>query len=206
MPGVMLVQAVYDDLTDPTADTAITTHHFNFPITPPTSADWGAFVTAWGTFWSAIDQHISTDLTNTQLRFYNLPPGGNAEAGQPVHIDETDRPGTNASVRLPPQVALSVTEETVVRGRWGRFYLPGLTTAFLGTGGRPSTGFLDEVVTAYHDLAESMALTNRGLVTYRRSDGTFQLVSGIRSDNVLDVIRRRRHSTTTFRSIQSVSD
>jgi hypothetical protein len=206
MAGLVLVHCLYDDLTDPTADTAITTHHFEVPITPPTQADLDAFRSAWGAFWLAIRGQISNNLTQNETRFYNVPPGPNPVVGDPIDVDIEDEPGTATSQRLPPQVAISVTEETAIRRRWGRFYLPGLTEAAVNAEGRVETGTVDTIANAAHTMYEAMRTSGREFAVHRRTDGSYQLVRQIRVDNVFDIIRRRRHSVTTYRSIQSIID
>jgi len=194
----------WDDLTDPSADTAVTTHHFEVPIYPAGAADISAHESAFNTFWNGISNLISSDVAPNHRRYYNVPPTPGAPSGDPIATNDDAKVGTASGVRLPPQVACSVTEVTAIRRRWGRFYLPGFTPTSLGPNGR----VLGTVVAAIADAAEaygdSLTAAGRPLVVLRQSDRTYQLVREVRVDNVWDIIRRRRLSTTTQRETRSI--
>jgi len=202
--GIILAQVRWDDLTDPTADTAITTHHYEVPITPPGPGDVNAFLQPLNTFLVALNNRISTDVSVIEVRFWNVPPGPAGPLGEPFHIEPMSVVGGSGAFRLPPQVACSVTEGTAVRKRWGRFYIPGLTTSSLQQSGRFDNPVVDQIADAAEDFAETMAGNGRPWAVYRRLDGSYQLVRELRVDNVPDIIRRRRFSVTTFRAIRSL--
>ncbi len=204
MPSVVLAHVVYDDLTDPSADTAITTHHFEAPGAAPVAADYAGFSTEWNTFWTNISDRISNDIMQSEIRFYNISPTPGQNAGEAVSVDPLDRPGAEANFRLPPQVACSVTEETPIRRRWGRFYLPGFTVASVTENGRVSTNVVTDIADAAEDFYQAMFAANRPMIVLRDVDRTYQYVQSIRVDNVYDIIRRRRHSSTTVRAIRNL--
>jgi hypothetical protein len=98
-----------------------------------------------------------------------------------------------------------VTEETAVRKRWGRFYIPGFVVTDVSTSGRFAGSVITQIADAAQTMYNEMNGAGRGFVSYRRADATFQLVSGIRVDDVPDVIRRRRFSTTLNRQLRPVT-
>jgi hypothetical protein len=205
MPGVILAHVLWDDLTDPNADTAITTHHYKYPITPAQEPDYNAFVLAFTSFFNAIANRLSSDISVTQIRSWDLPTTPGTPLGSADHVSGFVGGGGSGADRLPPQIACSVTEETSIRKRWGRFYIPGFVVTDVSSSGR----FADSVTTQIADAAQTMYNemngAGRGFVSYRRSDATFQLVSGIRVDDVPDTIRRRRFSMTLARKLRPVT-
>jgi hypothetical protein len=204
MAGIVLAQVRWDDLTDPSADTAITTHHYEVPITPPGAADATAFVTAFDSFFSVVSNKITSDLAANEIRFYSISPTPGTPSGEPFDIRIGSRVGGSADSRLPPQVAISITEETLARRRWGRFYVPGLTAASLGPNGRILSTVVAQFADAAELLGESLRTSGRELAVLRQVDRTYQLVHGIRVDNTWDIIRRRRMSTTTVRELRNL--
>jgi hypothetical protein len=206
MPGVMHVQAVVDDTESPSADTAIMTFDYELPVTPPGVNDWGAFETAFATFWDAIDGHIHTNYRCVERRYYNVPGGANPTLGDPVHVATSSFDGAQSTdTPMPPQMAIAVTELTAVRRRWGRFYVPGWTVAAVD-GGRVLAAVRTALAQGAHDMYEAMATTGREMVVRRRADGSYQLVHSVQVDDVWDVVRRRRFSVTFARSLHSISD
>ena len=204
MAGIVLAQVRWDDLTDPSADTAITTHHYEVPITPPTTADATAFSTAFSNFFGIISNKITSDLNASEIRYYSISPTPGVPSGEPFSIQTGSRIGGSADSRLPPQVAISITEETLARRRWGRFYVPGLTAASLGPNGRILSTVVAQFADAAEVLGEEMRASGRELAVLRQADRTYQLVHGIRVDNTWDIIRRRRMSTTTVRELRNL--
>ena len=205
MPGVMLAQVRWDDVTDPSADTAITTHHYEIPVTPSGPNDYTSFVIEFTNWFTNVDAYISTDILISEIRFYEMSTATPGEPGPAVFVQPLALAGSSLEKRCPPQVAMSVSERTAVRARWGRFYIPGLVTTVCAFDGRFDNAIVTEVATHTESLYEAMRDTGREFCSYRRSDGTYQLVKAIVVDNVPDVIRRRRFSTTTFRDIRDVT-
>lgn len=196
MPGVILAHVEWDDLGNPNADTAITTHHYNYPITPAGPGDYNAFNIEFQVWLNAVRGDIANDIQVTRIRFWDVPVGPNPVLGPADEEIPVMITGTATDARLPPQVAMSVTERTLVRARWGRFYIPGWTVGALTLLGRWRSDLIAEIADATVTMYENMAGVNRGFVSYRRSDGTFQLVHTVQVDDVVDIIRRRRHSQT----------
>jgi hypothetical protein len=203
MAGIILAQVSWDDLSDPTADTAITTHHYEAPITPPGNADALAFVNVFNGFFTSLQSLFSNDVQVNQIRFYAISATPGVPSGDPFYIDTTVRTGSNTGMRLPPQVAISVTEGTAVRRRWGRFYLPGITVGSVTQGGRVNPTDMNAIANAADVMYSQMSGTGREFAVLRQIDRTYQLVRELRVDDVFDIIRRRRHSVTLARQIRS---
>jgi hypothetical protein len=203
MAGIILAQVSWDDLSDPTADTAITTHHYEAPITPPGNADALAFVNVFNGFFTALQSEFSSDIQVNQIRFYAISAVPGTPSGDPFYIDTTIRTGNSTGMRLPPQCAISVTEGTAMRRRWGRFYLPGFTVNSVGPGGRVLGVTMNAIANAADVMYQQMSDTGREFAVLRQIDRTYQLVRELRVDDVWDIIRRRRHSVTLARQIRS---
>ncbi len=200
--AIILAQVNYDDLSDPSADTAITTHHYTSAAAAPVIADYTAFVTAWDTFWVGIGGLLSSDISQNLIRFYIVSSTPGVPTGESVYEDTTARLGGSGSLRLPPQVACSVTEETPVRRRWGRFYLPAFTTTSLGSNGRMASASVVQIADAAQDFYQDMIAANRRSVVLSQATRTYEDVQAIRVDNVFDIIRRRRLSVTSQRELR----
>jgi hypothetical protein len=205
MPGVILSHVLWDDVTDPNADTAITTHHYKYPITPPGEPDYNAFVLAFTSFFNDIKTYITSNVQVTAIRSWDVPATAGTPLGPADHVSGFVGAGTNSADRLPPQVACSVTEETSIRKRWGRFYIPGFTVTDVNAEGRFGGTVVSTIANAAETMYNQMNGAGRGFVSYRRSDGTFQLVEKIRVDDVPDIIRRRRFSMTLNRQIRALA-
>lgn len=102
-----------------------------------------------------------------------------------------------------PQVACSITEMTEVRRRWGRFYIPFLSRNFVDNG-RVSSTFLPPIVNAAADLL-SHADADWTPVVYGSGTPSALPVQAVRVDDVPDIIRSRRWSSTGVRQTVDVT-
>jgi hypothetical protein len=110
--------------------------------------------------------------------------------------------GTQAS-NLPPQSALDVTLQTYPRRRWGRFYIPGITPDLMTDRGRAQDSLCDVALGGYQTLAGAMAGMNWFPIVIQAGSpaaGIARTVHAARCDNVMDVIRRRRWDSATYRA------
>lgn len=110
----------------------------------------------------------------------------------------------DSSALMPPQVAMTITQETALRRRWGRFYVPSLRTANFDSYGRAGDALVDGLEGAYVTLVGAMAGADFYPVVLVKNPpgvtlGTAHTVIGTRVDNVADVIRRRRWDGATYR-------
>lgn len=134
--------------------------------------------------------------------------------------------GTSAGgVALPPQCAMSVTEVTEAtfdvsgvgvpghatgtgrtqrRNRWGRFYLPGPTSAVL-TDGRFTTAYCTTVSGLIRDMYNTCVAAGLIPVMYSPKTGHAWSVTAIHVDDIVDVIRSRRYVTPLTRAANNVN-
>lgn len=198
--GCRRLVAVYNRGTE---DSAITTHDFlNITSGAPDDtwddADYAAIETGFIGVWAAWKSRTHTSVTMHELRWYKKIPGVRV-TGPAVRITSVGEAGTSSADALPPQVALSVTERTALRKRWGRFYQPGLTETINTASGRPLTTEVDALGGAV--LAFSKSGQSRGIEPVVISDtvpGAYS-VDMIQVDDVWDVIRRRRYAQPSHR-------
>lgn len=167
------------------------------------------FVNRLSTWWGAINGYVSGQAFMAESRFYDIPDGGpfpnkdpRAWMGDPVKTHVWNSPGTSGNPPLPPQVAASVTLKTAHRKRWGRYYLPCLTTAVLDGKGALLVGAADAMAAATHNLT-SRSGTGACLTVFSRLHWNHEDPQTIQVDDILDVIRRRRYSMPLFRQTLS---
>lgn len=115
-----------------------------------------------------------------------------------------------------PQMCSSVTEETPVRKHWGRFYTPTTGGNYIQANGRYDTAFVDGLAQLVHDNYEFLYSIGYPPVVPTVSTGaskadpdgkplrSLQTVTGIRVDDIPDVIRRRRYRTAAYRKVLPV--
>jgi hypothetical protein len=175
----------------PAEDICVNTLHCQVTDGGWTTDDRDVYLASWTTCFNAIKTLISDYYNQQEIRFYNLPatPG---PSGDPAFTSVVNRVGTSGHAgELPPQCAMSVTLEAVIRRRWGRIYLPGLTTSALDTG-RWGSVATDAVCDAFDAHFSGLRGSGQGIVTWHRATWTPTDVQHIRVDDVPDVIRRRR--------------
>jgi hypothetical protein len=121
---------------------------------------------------------------------------------------------------LPPQCACSVTEvtdakytaygvgvpgdtpgtgRTQVRNRWGRFYLPAMSTLVLSDG-RFSTGNMATLAGALQTFYNACVSAGNIPVMYSPTTGHAWSVTALHIDDIVDVVRSRRYTTPLTRS------
>lgn len=143
----------------------------------------------------------------------SVPPPGKTSwdrfepSGPPIRVSPGTGAGTLVGAALPYQVALSVTLKVAGPKHWGRVYVPGLTTAAIdGTTGRWTSAIQTTVTDAFHDMAVSTAGSGfHVVVPTTQIDQKFQFalstVTDFQSDDIVDIIRRRRPRTVVRRYI-----
>lgn len=164
---------------------------------------------------SAISPHTLSTLVLRHIKAYIMgfnpytedkpfAHSGAPEFTLPVNIAG----GGNAP--MPPQATSSVTEMTPSRRHWGRFYVPTLQNNAYQSGGHVATVTVDAIAQTVHDNYEQLMNAQFFPVVATTSSGgskgvpgkptrTLQTVTGIRVDNVGDVIRRRRLKNSTHK-------
>jgi hypothetical protein len=179
-------------------------------------------------FWTGIKNQYPSSLSLTRTAFYKEGP--DIEPPQPpVNAADHTLPGTHASTSaMPPQVALTVTEQvTGNRKNWGRFYLPPPVSPVATLYGRPGTSTLTQIADAADVMYQAWLAAGLPGVVYlpalperspTASDpryvtvGTFpprpavaMTVDQLQVDDIYDVIRSRRYDRPTLRVQRAVS-
>jgi len=111
---------------------------------------------------------------------------------------------------MAPQVCSTVTEETPARRHWGRIYLPTVGSGAVVNGRLAPTEellYADAIHDAYLSLMGSdytpvvvSTRANKGQVVH-----ALQGITGVRTDDVLDVVRRRRFKNALHHTIQPLA-
>jgi hypothetical protein len=110
-------------------DDAITTHHFlklsgGSPAVANTTTDLPAVDTAFHAFFVSLRPVFDATGGLKQIRWYRAGPTI-VPPQAPILIHTTPEPGTGSfSVGCPPQIAMTITEQTSDPHSWGRFYCP----------------------------------------------------------------------------------
>lgn len=200
--GTYLLQTVHtrQDGQDP----AVTTTHYRWSgAEDPATADFEHIEARHDVFWNGLSADRSALVYQGEYRWYG-PRDTPGIWGEAIRVQATTAPDGDATAGLPQQVACSLTLETDVRRRWGRFYIPCLSSTTLdGTrAGLFSAVFQDRVA----DLAEVCFLQSHAtwrVVVFGTPTPTSLEVRNIRVDNVPDVIRKRRWEggTTMIRDV-----
>lgn len=205
--SVNLVQIVADRSTlRPNEDVAVMTCHWRGAVVglPDDLADMDAGRRANArdkivTFLNAIKPYCNTRIKWRHLYWYEagLPPGTPSPRidEHSITVDGT------GSAPIPPQISCSVTFRTAVRKNWGRFYIPGMALSTLGPNGEYTNATVDAICVA------AAVLTNRGgsqtetLTVWSPTEGTHHDPQQVEVDDVPDVIRSRRFSSTLYKKI-----
>jgi hypothetical protein len=189
------------------------------------AADFEAAETAFDAFWASFKTKHSNVMTLAQYRWYKAGPGI-VPPQEPVRVVDRAAPGTGVTpIGAPPQLACALTEKTSSPQAWGRVYLPMSSLAFDGipqisAGGRYDSGFLSDVANAADTLYEAVKAAGIPIVVYsaakperpKKPSGTLPAtvaraltVDDLQVDDIPDIIRSRRHSTTLLRVQRAVA-
>lgn len=116
----------------------------------------------------------------------------------------------NSSGTGAGQLAFSVTEEVPVRRNWGRFYLPGVASAWITTSGHFVTSAVSAMANHVHQAYFNLSQTELfpcvpATYSQKHRIAALNNVTGVRVDDVPDVIRRRRPVRKTYEAIAPVA-
>ena len=196
--------------TDPAV---ITMHFLNLTDDEPDStwvdADFLAVEDAFDDFWTATKIYYTTGTSLDQLRWYKDGPAYHptpSEGNPAVRIIERSVAGTGTGVPCPPQVAVSLTEKTALRRRWGRIYMPAPDAALLTTGGLLGTVYTAGFCDALEDMYEACIAADIVPVVFSPTVETSYQIESVQVDNLLDVIRSRRWKSPTVREQRDLTD
>lgn len=213
-----------------TEDVAVMTFHFlktSAPTLPWSDTDPATIEDDLTTLWSALSANYPTTMRSDQYRwyrdgpaYYELVPEEDPYRYQPIgdnpafRVTEVDVAGTSSASQLPPQVAISVTEKTNIRGSWGRVYLPNPVASIADPQGRVDVTFMSNVVGFLGTFYGTLKAAGTPAVVFSiqkperpKKNGNMLGPEPARAleitelviDNVFDVIRRRRWEHPTQR-------
>lgn len=196
-------------------DPAVITMHF-------TSATTGllndtirqACETAFVTWWTGYKTTVPPYTVLDEFRWYDQQVWPTPSPLLRVS-DITNAPGTAPENAPPPQLAVSVTLQTSSRARWGRFYMPGLTSqSYTNPSGRLLTTRVDAIASGAKTFLDACktagAIPNvwsprGGTGPPAFAAGTALPVSALRVDDIMDIVRSRRWQSNPYRSILSLA-
>jgi hypothetical protein len=207
---VNLMQAVFDRVALTAGeDEAVMTSHWRVVLaaqpdtSPMDDTQRVAAENLFKAFWTSAGAYCLPGVKLYKFRWYDVPDAAPHKVKFISEHSITPAPGTGTGACIP-QAAISVTFRTDARKHWGRFYLPGCTTNGLVAGsGRLSSSAVDGIAGA------ALALTSRSATgTPKPTLTVWSPTQGVRNDpqqvvvdDVPDVIRRRRFSSTSYKKI-----
>lgn len=184
-------------------DTAVM--HFDFVNITGSDPDdtWtaGDFTTVEGlltTMWNSLKPVCNLNVSLREYRWYRIGPGV-VPPNPAARVTAVGTAATSSSNMLPPQVAISITNKTGLRSRWGRTYLPEIDQSALTTDGRITSAKVDVVAGAVNTMYTGAAAADFIPVVYSPTKGRAYAIETVQVDNIFDVIRRRRWESTTYR-------
>ena len=191
------------EIGSPATNSAVTTHDWEWLGEWPAPADACEAVEAkYDAFWTA----IATVLYNgTRISGYRWSWWKDDWSG----TDPSFRYATrnvqvgSGSAMNPPQVSMAVTEETEIRRRWGRFYLPFIASSQMSTG-RFTSGMCDTVANAAATLLGTIEDEWRH-VTVSSKEPRLLETQYVRVDDTPDTMRSRRWPSSTYRKRNAVT-
>jgi hypothetical protein len=151
-------------------------------------------------WFAAIKSYVSDQYTLREMRVYRIGPGI-TPPNPPAKVYPVGIAGTSSSTELSPQSALSLTLKTAERKRWGRTYLPGLTSALLTTHGVASSSAVDAIGGALDTSFSALISDDFHPVVYSPTTQAANMVEQVQVDNLIDVIRSRRWRNATHKYI-----
>lgn len=191
------------ELGTPKTNEAVTTHDWEWISEDGIlSSSYEAVEAKFDAFFDDIKSFLAAGTVVTGYRWsqwrddFSKPDPSFRFASRSLAFTGTD--GVNA-----PQIACAVTEETDIRRRWGRFYLPFISKSNISSGRFTSAGI--NVIGA---AAAELLSTIEGEwqhVTVSKKDPHLLPTRFVRIDDVPDVIRSRRWHSSTARYRSSVS-
>lgn len=203
--GVRRAQLVIDPTPPGSFSDDVRAMHFDFlnitggsPDDSWTSGDFTTMDTHVLNLWGAMSTYITTSYTLREVRWYRIGPGVNPP-NPPEHVVTVGAAGTSSSDELPPQNALSLTFRTADRKRWGRTYMPGLTTAILDTHGIALAASVDALGAAIDTIFAATIGDDFHPVVYSPTTQAANYMEKLQIDNLTDVIRSRRWRNATHK-------
>jgi hypothetical protein len=169
--------------------------------TPLNNTDKIAMEGLLNTWWGTYKAFCSTQYTLREYRWYDYQPIS-TRPGPVDRVTAVAVAGTSANTRFPDQLAVTQTFKTASRKHWGRWYLPFPDPSRVDTTyGRLTNAFCTSVQAA--TILPLRAAGGSGIINpcvpSIRYHGVL-LLKELQTDNIADIIRRRRAKVATFRA------
>lgn len=128
------------------------------------------------------------------------------DSGPPSRVTTKSLAGTGTNW-MPTQVSITLTEKTAMPKHWGRSYLPTPSQLYITSGGVFQNSYADQVADSARTLYAALAAAEFPMVVPvtqvdKASARGLLTVSSLQVDNIPDIIRRRRWSSATYRSLR----
>lgn len=210
MGHVNLAQVVVDrELVRPDEDVAVMTMHWRAAQvagpddgTPMNGTDRDIATQKIINFINSIATFISNKYEFKEVRWYDVRTDS-LPVGPPLQVGPLGIKGASANSALPPQVACSVTFKTALRKNWGRFYIPGIQSGELAPQGYFLTPMLAQIADAAAALTDRGGTVQQTLTVWSPTEKTHHDPQIVQVDDVPDVIRSRRFSSTLHRETRN---
>jgi len=195
-------------------DVAVMTMHFQDAAGQLlTGAQMEAVEGQWTTFWTPLSDWVHPYVVPEQFRWYDQQVWPTLSPLLRV-TPATLGPGTSVGGALPPQCAMSITFQTMHRKRWGRFYFPGLTiTALNAAEGRVLTTAVNAFADQGAALVRNCRTNGANPVVWSPrggkgppifAAGDVELITSVRADDIVDIVRRRRWQDSPYHHVVPV--
>lgn len=194
-----------------------------------TSGDYTTVESLFDTFWTTLRVHYKAE---TKLAEYHWRADGPAfrpfgdDLSPTLRVTAKSVAGTEASAAtmLPPQCAMSVTEvtsssfevsgvgvpgqapgtgRTQRRNRWGRFYLPAMTSLDTNDG-RFDIGACTSISQAVKTFYNGCVAADIIPVMYSPTEGSAWSIDAVHIDDIVDVVRSRRYQVALTRAPNNI--
>jgi hypothetical protein len=138
------------------------------------AARFGACETAIATWWGALKAHYMNTTTHKHTRWHRAGPTTDPPNTPGPKVREVAGSGAGTltsgnAIQMPHEVACAVTERTLMRKRWGRFYLPSPVAAKMTADARWQAGFLTAVADATATLYGAFLAASAVPVVYSKA-------------------------------------
>jgi len=166
-----------------------------------TTTDYTQSETALSAFFTSVAPFWSTGYKLTTFNWYRIGDGvTKPNPAERQLLLTTPIAGSSSFHTVPPQSACSITFRTAVRRSWGRTYLP-IPSVSLSAAGVLSQSNVDTITGAANTLVTALAANDLHLVVYSAHLHATLNVEHVEADDVVDIIRRRRWKTSTYKKI-----
>lgn len=155
------------------------------------------------TWWGSLKSGYGSNTILSEYRWYHVRPG--SLSGDSVRLTSRTVAGTGtSSLSLPPQCAISVTQKTQLRKRWGRIYLPAPINTKAVDGMVLGT-WATTCATATQTLFDGARAADFEPVVYSPTAARAFPVLQVQVDDLYDVIRSRRYGRATTKVLLPAS-